>query len=103
MEEEEEERQLLRTVISESLRSSWALWKVSGRQCGKRWRQPRGRTEEDFHTFETIRIQRGPGGLEGFEAPSGVWQGLGGLSSRLSAPHGADGEVTIGTPRRSAA
>ena len=49
---EEEERQLCRTVVSESLRSSWALWKVSGRQYGKQWRQPRGSIEEDFHTLK---------------------------------------------------
>lgn len=35
--------------------------------------------EEDFHTFEMIRIQRGSGGLEGFEVSNGVWQGLRGL------------------------
>lgn len=79
---EEEERQSFRTVVSESLRSSWALWKVSGRQYGKQWRQPRESIEEDFHTFEMIRIQRGSGGLEGFEASNGVWQGLRGLLAR---------------------
>ena len=79
---EEEERHSFRTVVSESLRSSWALWKVSGRQYGKQWRQPRESIEEDFHTFEMIRIQRGSGGLEGFEASNGVWQGLRGLLAR---------------------
>lgn len=31
--------------------------------------------------FETIRIQRS-GGLEGFEASNGIWQGLRGLLAR---------------------
>lgn len=85
---EEEERQSFRTVVSESSQEFLGSWKVSGRQYGKQWRQPRESIEEDFHTFEMIRIQRGSGGLEGFEVSNGVWQGLRGpLSSRLSAPH----------------
>lgn len=77
------------------------MWRASGKPYGKWSRQSWEGTEEGSNAFEILRIKIGSGGLEGLRLLirfGRVFRGL-----KLSAPHGADGEVTIGAPWRSTA
>lgn len=59
-EEEEEETELLRTVSSESCRSSWAIWSVSERWYGKWLRQFQGSALEGLRLLVGFsRVFRG--------------------------------------------